>query len=139
MSPFLCSHDHPTLTTNTIFSLALSRYISKHLVELMGGEIKVDSKKGEGTRVYFYVYCQKPPETRNEVSVPQDNKNEKDESETRPLKVLIVEDNKINQTILKRFLTQRGHSVQVANNGSEACDVFKTMIHNPFDVVSNHS
>ncbi|HEX3152465.1 MAG TPA: response regulator [Gemmataceae bacterium] len=55
---------------------------------------------------------------------------------TRPLRVLLAEDNPINQKLAVRLLEKRGHTVVVAGNGCEAIDlVFGERAVTPFDVV----
>lgn len=45
------------------------------------------------------------------------------------LNILLVEDNVVNQRVLKKQLTQKGHSVQIANHGLEALDYLATTAH----------
>ncbi len=49
-----------------------------------------------------------------------------------PRKILLVEDNPVNQTVAVELLSRRGHSIEVANNGAEAVDA---VARQPFDVV----
>ncbi len=104
--------------------------ISKNLVELMGGEIGVISKKNIGSTFWFNVLFDKvidAPEKKvsNSVST-SDNHNNKS------LKVLVVEDNLINQKIASRIIEQLGHSVSVAENGQIGVDMYKN---NSYDLV----
>lgn len=50
----------------------------------------------------------------------------------RRLRVLLAEDNSVNQTLVVTMLERRGHAVQVANNGVEAIEAYRR---HPFDVV----
>jgi signal transduction histidine kinase/CheY-like chemotaxis protein/streptogramin lyase len=50
----------------------------------------------------------------------------------KPLRILLAEDNKVNQSLGVRLLQKRGHSVVVANNGKEAVAVYLSQ---PFDLV----
>src|SRR5947209_7146398 len=52
---------------------------------------------------------------------------------SRPLRVLLVEDNSINQRIASRFLEKAGHAVVLAGNGKEALAALASA--GPFDVV----
>jgi len=54
------------------------------------------------------------------------------ETSSRPLRVLLVEDNAVNQMVARKLLERRGHSVTVAGNGREALDLFDPRL---FDVV----
>jgi CheY-like chemotaxis protein len=53
-------------------------------------------------------------------------------AELRPRRVLLVEDNPVNQKVALELLGRRGHSVEVARNGAEAVDA---VAREPFDVV----
>lgn len=55
-----------------------------------------------------------------------------DFSSTYPLRILIAEDNKINQVLVMRILNRLGYEPQIANNGKEVIDMLKA---NPFDVI----
>ena len=50
----------------------------------------------------------------------------------RSLRVLLAEDNVVNQRVAQRLIERRGHAVTVANNGREAVEIFQQA---PFDVV----
>jgi CheY-like chemotaxis protein len=50
----------------------------------------------------------------------------------KPLRILLAEDNKVNQSLGVRLLQKRGHSVVIANNGKEAVAVYQS---EPFDLV----
>lgn len=64
---------------------------------------------------------------------PQETKPvQKTEAQRSPLKILIAEDNFINQRIVNNLLTKRGHAVCVANNGSEAVSALEA---SAFDIV----
>lgn len=90
--------------------------ISQKLINLMGGEIKVESEKGIGSKFYFSIILE---EAYNDLNKPKtdvlkDNtlKNES---------ILLVEDNTINKIVIKKMLREIGYSnVKVASNGIEA-------------------
>lgn len=89
--------------------------ISRSLVEMMGGELHVFSKPGIGSTFTFTAKFIKPKEAI--ISVHDSG------SQPRPLlpkRVLIVEDNLINQEIIARLLTKQGHEVKVVENGVDA-------------------
>lgn len=104
----------------------LGLVISKNLVEMMRGEIGVESEEGKGSTFWFTV--QLPLADR---SNSKENKTEGDSTETNPrklgarkLKILLVEDNIINQKIGLGILKLFNHEVVVAENGQEAVDKF---------------
>ena len=53
-------------------------------------------------------------------------------SEIRPLRILVAEDNPINQKITAKLLQRAGHSVEVANDGREALAIWREQ---PFDLI----
>lgn len=93
--------------------------ISKRLVDLMDGELKVESKLDKGTTFYFQLPL--------EVSmVQQDKKARKISDANLELHVLLVEDNIANQEIARGFLNRWGVKVDLANHGKEALQKIKS-------------
>ncbi len=99
--------------------------ISKNLVELMGGCIWFESQPGAGTDFFFTVDCPPAGEEAGdlvlrkalppaEIDPPQGG--------DRLFRVLLVEDNLINQKVARLSLEQLGCEVAVAANGREAVD-----------------
>jgi len=93
--------------------------ISMRLVELMGGKIWVESAIGCGAKFNFTVIfkpCTQP--SRAELKL-KPVRREADRSLTI-LRVLVAEDNSVNQRLISRLLEKRGHEVNVVKNGLEA-------------------
>ena len=91
--------------------------IVKRLVNLMGGQVRIDSLQGQGTTVTFAVplkvsarLCALKP-TRSVSSVPHNRK------------VLLAEDDLVNQLTMRRMLEKRGFTVLCAGNGKEALSI----------------
>jgi len=102
--------------------------ISARLVELMGGNIWAESEVGKGSRFHFVIplwKAIKPPSSKTTDVVAQ-------MPETPPLRVLVAEDNLINQKIAARLLEKAGHKVTVACDGREALAAWRKQ---PFDLV----
>ncbi|MEQ9007971.1 MAG: response regulator, partial [Ekhidna sp.] len=97
--------------------------ICKKLVDIMGGELKVDSKVGTGTNFHFTVKLGKSQVTSTPVKVRKVAKA------SLNLKVLLVEDNQANQEIAKGFLNRWGVEVDVANNGEVAIEKIKSKVY----------
>ncbi len=102
--------------------------ISKSLVELMEGNIGVDSKPKKGSTFWFKIMFGKS----DEAAITPKKKGDAQDNSNAPLKILLVEDNLINQKIACGIIKQLNHNVDVAGNGQIAVDMFKS---NNFDVV----
>ncbi len=96
--------------------------ITKQLIELQGGKIQVKSKQGEGSVFSFFI----PVEKGNSRQRPKrkTTQNELDK-QLKNLRVLLAEDNLINQQVALRVLSNQGALVDIAKNGREAIDLLK--------------
>ncbi len=87
--------------------------ISRELVELMGGEIRVESQLNQGSE--FKVLTP----LKSVMGVTQVQQKE-DIVQTRPLSILVAEDNLVNQKVITGLLRNMGHSSVVVPQGDEA-------------------
>jgi CheY-like chemotaxis protein len=90
--------------------------ISKQLVEMMGGQIRVKSELGKGSTFHFSVQLPLAKEPLAVIQTPDAAPAEA----CAPLRILLVEDNPANQKLSTYILEDRGHSVEIADNGQEA-------------------
>ena len=90
--------------------------ICSKLVELMGGRIWTESEPGKGSRFHVLVPCGRAQEP---VEVPSP-KAASPALSVRPLRILVAEDNRVNQILMRRLLEKEGHAVSLASNGEEA-------------------
>jgi len=108
-------------TTRKYGGTGLGLSISQKLVELQGGNLRVESKPGEGSNFYFGI--------KFPVAVSDDNKitenNEERWNELTGKEVLIAEDNKINFFVVEKFLEKWGIKVSHAENGRIALELVK--------------
>ena len=100
--------------------LGIGLSISRQLVELMGGSISVSSALEEGSEFAIYLPFRILHESTFERA-----KAITEKSVLRPMHILVVEDNIVNQKVVIRFLTKQGHSVVIAANGRLALDAFE--------------
>ena len=101
-------------TTRQFGGTGLGLAISRHLVELMGGQIHVSSVKGEGSCFRFDVPFE-PAETAHAPAMTPRNSEIK-----RGARVLVAEDNGVNQWVIKSHLARLGAIVTMAENGVQA-------------------
>lgn len=106
--------------------------ISKKLVEAMGGSIWVSSREGEGS-VFSFTVGIKPAESAGKLnSGPDAAKPGAAPDSLEGIRVLLAEDNKVNQLFLNEFLESLGCRVACAENGNE---VLEALRQEPFDAV----
>ncbi|WP_162914559.1 PAS-domain containing protein [Desertibaculum subflavum] len=92
--------------------------ICKQLVQLMGGEIGVESDPQTGSRFWFAVPL--PAGDAAAIESTDDGGKASGGAALRPLRVLVAEDNEINQVLVRKLLERAGHVVALAGNGAEA-------------------
>ncbi|MBL8213557.1 MAG: response regulator [Bryobacterales bacterium] len=88
----------------------------KWLAALGGSPLHIESQEGAGSTFSFSL----PAPVASADAAPGQPPIP---SPSRPLQILIVEDNRINQLVLTRLLQSLGHSVQLAPNGADAVDL----------------
>ncbi|HVK53887.1 MAG TPA: ATP-binding protein [Burkholderiales bacterium] len=103
-------------TTRQYGGTGLGMSISREIIALMGGEIRVESELGKGSLFYFDLKLPKVSKARLEViSTPSIQA-------VYGKRVLVADDNATNVTLLKELLERDKHEVTVAYSGEEALD-----------------
>lgn len=119
--------------TRSYQGTGLGLAIAKKIVELMGGELKIESTIGKGSVFSFSVVATK---SAQDQILPQSYqltwKDIKDMGTAFPLRILLAEDNDLNLQLMTLMFQQLGFQFEVAKNGVEVLDQVKTQ---DFDVI----
>ena len=105
-------------TTRLYGGTGLGLAICAQLVQLMEGRIWVESEEGQGSTFHFNVRLQEasPPVLASSEGLPATP------VPRAPLRILLAEDNPVNQLLATRLLEKEGHVVTVAENGRQALE-----------------
>ena len=106
--------------------------ISKQLAEAMNGEIGVDSTPGEGSTFWFTVVCPVGEASQSHSVASTASEPSSQAAEARSLRILIAEDNDVNQKVIAAMLGKSNHRVDIVSNGIEAVSA---VIRGSYDLV----
>ena len=126
-------------TSRRFGGTGLGLTISQRLVTLMGSQLKLSSTVGQGSVFFFDLRCPLPDQDSHTAPLPLAPATQREGESAQAkrlagLRVLLVEDNLINQMVATELLKREGAQVQLAENGQLAVDTLLATPDN-FDVV----
>lgn len=124
-------------TTRQFGGSGLGLTIAKHMVDKMGGTLSLQSTEGVGSHFWFTLKLENPqfeaapPSLPSNIALTPSHSASNIESiskayaATKPLKILVCEDESTNQKIITRILSLPGHQVEVVSNGDDMLDALE--------------
>jgi signal transduction histidine kinase/CheY-like chemotaxis protein len=115
-------------TTRLYGGSGLGLVISKNIAKLLGGEMGVESEIGKGSSFWFWINYKKS----QQAQLRHEPIEIVEKAEQSKLRILLAEDNPINQKVAQMHLEKLGHTVECANNGKIAFEMYTK---NDYDLI----
>lgn len=129
-------------TVSGIQGTGLGMAITKHIIDLMNGTITVESELGKGSTFIINFETRLPDENTIKnlqeqltASANSEAERENSASEFVGKKILLTEDNELNQEIAKEILTEAGFEVDIADDGTVAVEKIKQAKAGDYDLI----
>ena len=97
--------------------------ISQKLIEAMGGHIEINSTEGHGSTFFFTLVME---QGSAEAVEKAETAGSTSQAPVKVMKILIVEDNEINQKLMKELVDRMGHETGTAGSGEEALKILES-------------
>lgn len=124
-------------TTNRVQGTGLGMAITKNIVDMMGGIIRVESAEGKGStfEVILELKIDKEADKKIQAEAVREKQCETDEEVLRGMRFLCAEDNDLNAEILEAMLAMAGAECKIFSNGKELAEYFSTVKEGEYDMI----
>ncbi len=113
----------------------LGLFITKYVVELMGGTISVNSEVGKGSEFIVELALQEVEVAENQFESPEKLSEDDFDNILKEKRVLLCEDNEMNSQIAVRVLEKKGMIVECAPDGQAGLEKFNNSDEGYYDVI----
>ena len=118
--------------TRQFGGIGMGLALAGQTVALLGGKLAVESVLGKGSRFFFSIPLHRQAEEEEAIRAAVETEEARGRAAIPPGRILVVEDNDLNQMIILELLELDGLQVTVVDNGRKAVDIVKEQ---PFDLV----